>query len=451
MMEQKEIKRKDVVIIGAGLTGLTTAYLLQKQGKEVLIVEKASRPGGTIHTLYENGYSIETGPNTGSLANEEIVDLFKSLKSCQLEIANKDAHRRLIWKNGKLRALPSGIFSGLFTSLFSWKDKFGILLEPFRKRGTDPDESVASFAKRRLGKSCYNYAVDPFISGIYAGNPEELSIRYALPKLYALEANYGGFIRGSIAKSNDFKAERKKGVSKDVFSVVGGLSNLVNALVSEIGPENIILNANTMVLDAKSGDCSLSLNGNEIKCSQIIPTVGAHVLPELFPFADKKLMSKINNLRYAAVVQVAVSISENAVHHDDLHAFGALIPSKENRKILGILYPSVCFKNRSPQGKALLSVFMGGMKHPEMVHWSDDKIEELVKSELRIIYRHPELEPQILSISRHTHAIPQYEKNTGERIEAITAFEKLYPGIIIAGNAIDGIGMAHRVKQAFSI
>ena len=440
-------KQKDIVVIGAGLTGLTAAYYLQKQGKNVLVVEKSSRPGGAICTLHENGYVIETGPNTGSLGNEEIVNLFKSL-NCKPEIANKDAHRRLILKNGKLRALPSGIFSGFFTPLFSWKDKFGILLEPFRKKGTDPDESIADFAKRRLGNSFYDYAVSPFVSGIYAGNPESLAIRYALPKLYALEANYGSFIRGSIAKSKDFKAARERGVSKEVFSVEGGLSNLIDALVSGIGAENIILNADTVVLSGNSNNCSLDINGEKIECFRIISTVGAHGLPELFPFASADLMSKINNLSYAAVVQVAVSISDNAVDANDLRAFGALIPSKENRKILGILYPSVCFKNRCPQGKTLLSVFIGGVKHPEMIHLSDGKITELVKSELKIIYRRPELEPEIHYISRHTYAIPQYEKNTGERIAGIAEFEKLYPGITIAGNAIGGIGMDHRVKQA---
>ena len=447
MTEQKNMQQKDIVIIGAGLTGLTMAYNLQKQGKNVLIVEKSSRPGGAIRTLHENGYVIETGPNTGSLGNVEIVNLFKSL-NCTPEIANKDAHRRLIWKKGKLRALPSGIVSGFFTSLFSWKDKFGILLEPFRKKRTNPDESIADFAKRRLGNSFYDYAVSPFVSGIYAGNPEKLAVRYALPKLYALEADYGSFIRGSIAKSKQFKAEREEGVSKDVFSVGGGLNNLIDALVSEIGQENIILNANAVVLRGNSDDCALNINGEKVQCSRIILTVGAHGLPELLPFAPAELMSKINNLRYAAVVQVAVSISNNAVDANDLRAFGALIPSKENRKILGILYPSVCFKNRCPQGKTLLSVFIGGVKHPEMVHLPDDKIMELVKSELKIIYRRPELEPQILYISRHIHAIPQYEKNTGERIEAIAEFEKLYPGITIAGNAIGGVGMDHRVKQA---
>ncbi len=450
MTEQNNTEKRDIIIIGAGLTGLAVAFNLEKEGRNVLVVEKASRPGGTIQTLYKDGYTIETGPNTGSLANMEIVNLFKFLKDCKLEVANKDAHRRLIWKNGKLRALPSGIFSGFFTSLFSWKDKFGILLEPFRPKGTDPGESVADFAKRRLGNSFYNYAVDPFISGIYAGNPEELSIQYALPKLYNLELGYGSFIRGSIAMSKYLKSKREEGVTKEVFSVEGGLNNLIDALVAEIGEENIILSADTTILRSEINNCVLKVNEKEVECDLIISTVGAHALPGLLPFVPENLMSRINNLRYAAVVQVAVSIPEDSVSAKDLHAFGALIPSREKRKILGILYPSVCFKNRCPKGKALLSVFMGGMRHPEMVHWPDDKIMELVKSELRIVYRRPELEPQILHISRHTHAIPQYEKNTGERINAITDFEESYAGILIMGNATDGIGMAHRVEQAFS-
>ncbi len=443
---------KDIVIVGGGLTGLTATYYLKKAGNNVLVVEKADRWGGCIQTIREKGYIFETGPNTGSLSNVETVELFEDLnENCRLETANPNAERRLILKGGRIQDLPSGLVSGLTTALFSWKDKFGILLEPFRKKGENPDESLADLTCRRLGKSYLEYAVDPFVSGIYAGDPDMLATRYAMPKLYNLEQNYGSFIRGAIAKAKEPKSEQEKKVTKGVFSVEGGMDILIKALSNAIGEENMLLNTSIRILKAEKNDCEIEIPGGKIVAKRIVTTTGAHALPELFSFARQELISRINNLRYAPVVQMAVSVSTDAVDSEYFRAFGILLPSKEQRKILGVLYPSVCFQNRCPENRVLLSVFLGGIRHPEMIGLSDNQLEEIVVQELKSIYGNPALKADIIRISRHPYAIPQYEKNTGERLEAITEFEKIYSGILIKGNALDGIGMANRIKQAVDL
>jgi oxygen-dependent protoporphyrinogen oxidase len=190
---------KDIVIIGAGLTGLTLAYYLKKQGKDVLIIEKSDKAGGVINTENENGFVFETGPNTGVVGNPEVAELFEELEGlCEFEAADPSAKRRLIWKKGKWNALPSGFISAATTPLFTIKDKFKVLGEPFRKKGTNPEENLADMVKRRLGDSFLNYAIDPFISGIYAGNPSYLIPKYALPKLFSLEKYYVSFIKGAM-------------------------------------------------------------------------------------------------------------------------------------------------------------------------------------------------------------------------------------------------------------
>lgn len=195
------MQNRGIVIIGAGLTGLSTAHNLKKKGHDVVIVEKESRIGGQIRTYQEDGFVFESGPNTGVVSFPEVVELFNDLAGdCELEIARESSKRRLIWKGNQFHALPSGPLSAITTPLFRLSDKFRILGEPWRKRGTDPDEPVGALAQRRLGKSFYEYAVDPFVSGVYAGDPMKLTTRYALPKLYNLEANYGSFIRGAMAK-----------------------------------------------------------------------------------------------------------------------------------------------------------------------------------------------------------------------------------------------------------
>lgn len=210
----------DVVVIGAGVTGLTTAFLLIKKGLKVLLLEKNSRVGGQMETIREDGFVFETGPNTGVVSNAEVVELFQMLQSrCSLEVARKEAKVRLIWKDGAFHALPSGLSSAVTTPLFTWNDKIRILFEPFRKKGNNPFESIGDLTRRRLGKSFLDYAIDPFISGIYAGDPGKLVTRFALPKLYNLEQNYGSFIRGAIKKGSEPKSERDKLATKEVFSV----------------------------------------------------------------------------------------------------------------------------------------------------------------------------------------------------------------------------------------
>ncbi|NLK81936.1 MAG: protoporphyrinogen oxidase [Bacteroidales bacterium] len=160
-----------VAILGAGLSGLSIGYFLNKKGISADIFEKGSRIGGVIQSNKEAGFLYEHGPNTGVLSNTIIEQLFADISEhCTIEVANEAAKKRLILKNGKWHALPSGLFSGIGTPLFTTMDKFRILGEPFRKAGTNPDESLRAFVERRLGKSFHDYAVAPFINGIYAGN-----------------------------------------------------------------------------------------------------------------------------------------------------------------------------------------------------------------------------------------------------------------------------------------
>ena len=167
-----------------------------------------------------------------------------------METARESSKCRLIWKGNKFHALPSGPLSAITTPLFTLSDKFRILGEPWRKKGTDPDEPVGSLAQRRLGRSFYEYAVDPFVSGVYAGDPMKLTTRYALPKLYNLEARYGSFIRGAMAKAKEPKTDRDRLVTKKVFSARGGLEHLVEALAENI---DIILNARDIRITRKAG------------------------------------------------------------------------------------------------------------------------------------------------------------------------------------------------------
>lgn len=446
-------QKTDVVIIGAGLTGLSLGFWLKKAGIDFTIIEKENRTGGVINTVRENGFVFETGPNTGVLSTPELVRLFDDLgDSCKLAIADKSAAKRYILKNGKWTALPSGPVSAVSTPLFTLKDKFRILGEPFRKPGTNPDESVAELVKRRMGESFLDYAVNPFISGVYAGDPARLITRYALPKLYALEHNYGSFIKGTIAKSRQPKTDLEKRASREVFSVEGGLGNLIRTLTEKIGRNNIITSASkTKITKTKSGySVSAESAGKSIliDASRVVTTIGGYNLQTLLPFVKPSVIQKITNLEYARVVQVSAGYKK--WDGMKLDAFGGLVPEKEKRKILGILFPSAIFSNRAPAEGALLSVFLGGIRNPDIFEKDDSQIAGIVLREIsETLYS--DKKPDLFRISRYAHAIPQYGIESGERFESIRGIEEANTGLILAGNIRDGIGMADRVKQAATI
>lgn len=443
-------QQHEIVVIGAGLTGLSTAFHLHRQGRDVVILEKADRVGGQIHTYHENGFTFESGPNTGVVSFPEVAELFQMLEgSCQLEIARESSKRRLIWKGDRFHELPCSPVSAITTPLFRLSDKFRILGEPWRKKGTDPDEPVGALAARRLGKSFYEYAVDPFVSGVYAGDPMKLTTRYALPKLYNLEANYGSFIRGAIAKAKEPKTDRDRLATKKVFSAVGGLQRLVEALSKDL---RIITSANNLkVMPTADGQWSCTYNGTEeIVCRKVVTTVGAYALPALLPFIPEAQMQKMSNLFYAPIIQVILGV-KNA-RGLDFPAFGGLVPSKEQKRVLGILFPSSCFEQRCPDGGALYSYFIGGARHTDYLQKSDDEIREITLEAFHSMLKYPaDMQPDLLRIFRHEHAIPQYWSDSGERFATIETLQQQYPGLILAGNMRDGIGMGNRIHQGATI
>ena len=443
---------KDVIIIGGGITGLATAHHLKKRGIDFLVLEQSDKVGGVIKTVHEKGYIYEEGPNSGVIGNEEVIRLFEDYKDdCELEEASDHNKKRLILKNGKWEALPGGLKAAVTTPLFSLKDKFRILAEPFRSKGKNPHETLAELVKRRMGQSFLDFAIDPFILGVYAGDPNRLVPKYALPKLYNLEQDYGSFIKGTIQKSFIKKTEEEKKVTRGVFSVKGGLSALIEAIYQKLGTSSVLLETKDIQVKPiadyfivsyqnKLGECI------EIETKKVISTIGAYQLNHLAPFISKEHVDKITSLHYTKVIEVVLGFDQ--WKGIKLDAFGGLIPFKEKRDLLGALFMSALFNNRAPKDGALFSIFMGGVRRPEIYQFSDDKILEILKKEVCDLMQIEEFKPDLLKIIRHEWAIPQYEADSGERFKAIETVELQFPGFIIGGNLRNGIGMADRILQA---
>ena len=368
---------KDVIIIGAGITGLATAHHIKKAGKDFLVLEQSDQVGGVIKTINEKGYIYEMGPNSGVIGNIEVNHLFDDLKDdCELEEANDNVKKRYVLKAGKWEALPGSLKAAVKTPLFTLKDKFSILAEPFRKAGTNPHETLAELVKRRMGQSFLDYAIDPFIIGVYAGDPNRLVPKYALPKLYNLEQEYGSFIKGTIKKSFIKKTEEEKRVTRGVFSAKGGLSSIIDAIMKRIGDDTVLLNCNDIEVKPVENYFVVSYKDSEgkiieLQTKKVISTIGAWGLDKMAPFIAKDKLEKIKALHYTKVIEVVLGFDN--WQGMKLDAFGGLIPFKENRDILGVLFMSALFSNRAPKGGELFSIFLGGVRRQEIYQMNDSQ------------------------------------------------------------------------------
>lgn len=444
-------KHYDIVILGAGLTGLTLAHKLKDSGKSVLVLEKGDKPGGVISTQREDGFIYEEGPNTGVIKHGEVAELFEELQDyCKPYIPDDSVKKRYIWKHDRWEKLPSGLKEGIKTPLFSLKDKFRILGEPFRKPGKNPKETLDNMVRRRMGESFLNYAVDPFILGVYAGDPSMIVPKYALPKLYYLEQDYGSFIGGAVKKKFEKKDEMERKASKNVFSIQGGLDNLTRALYKSAGEDLFVFNVEKLQVNPKNQHFKVVFHHSEenrkIEANHVISTVGAYEIPEIFSFLEDTEINEIANLKYAKVVQAAVGFKN--WNGPQLDGFGGLVPHIENRDILGALFMSSFLPERAPDGGQLFAIFMGGVRREEMYEKSDHELTGILEEEMKQMFGLSQFQPDLLRFNRYQYAIPQYGKESGKRFETIEKIENQYKGLIIAGNLRDGIGMADRIKQA---
>jgi len=438
---------KRVAIIGAGITGLTTAFYLKKAGIPFSIFEKSDKIGGVMQSKDDGTFLYEIGPNSGVISHAEMADLFSELKAkCDLELADDTSAKRLIWKKGNWHALPSSLLSAINTPLFRFRDKLRVLGEPFRTKGNNPNEDLASLVKRRLGQSFLDYAIDPFILGIYAGDPAYIVPKYALPKLYNLEQNYGSFVGGAIKKSREPKSENDKKASRKIFSVKGGLSNLISALVDEIGRENIFTGTQVEVLD---NAFTLDVKGKKEQFSDLVFTGSSAQLPTLFPFLNKSQLAPIQSIKYAKVVEASIGFKK--WQGRKLDAFGGLVPFKENKNVLGVLFMSSLFENRAPKEGALFTVFAGGMRKAYLTELPDKELKSIIANDFKEMMNLDEFNPDLFELNYYNQAIAQYGADSEARLINILKIEEENPGLYLAGSMRDGVGIADRVKQAKSI
>jgi len=446
------IKREKIMIIGAGISGLTSAFLLNKFGYDVTVLERKKEPGGSIETINEKGFLFDKGPNSALETHPLIRQLIEDLGlEDQFVYANKESNKRYILRDGRLYALPMSPPAFLKTGLFSLPAKLRLLAEPFIGRSEDGYyQSVSEFVTRRVGREFLDYAINPFVAGVYAGNPEELSVKSAFPKLYELEEKYGGLIIGTVRsiKERKRRAEKSK-QSARMFSFIEGMQILPGAISKHLKNKirfrcevtGIQKNASGYRIDyIQEGETQF------IECRKIISTVPAYAAAVLFGSFNEGLIKHLNEIYYPPVLVLYLAYKKEDIVQP-LDGFGFLIPSKEKKSFLGSIWSSVIFPNRSEENYPSFTLFVGGARNPEIGSIDKEILIGKIRKEFEQIMKITG-EPVYQTYKYWPKAIPQYNLGYIEHERYFDEFEKNHPGIFLSGNYRGGISVGDCIKSS---
>ena len=445
-----------VCVLGAGVSGLSAAFYLKRKGIEVTVLEKESEPGGKMRTVYEKGYIVEAGPNGFLDGKPYTLNLVKALGIEERLYRSSDkARKRFIYTNGRLVRLPENPIAFLSSYLLSWKGKLrlvGELLVPPKK--DDSDETLGDFARRRLGEEALEKLLDPMIAGIFAGDPDKMSLKAAFPVIYNLEKQYGGLIKGLIAKMKEAKKRGKSssgpaGPGGVLTSFVGGTKDLIDALSKEL-KENLHTGVSVERVE-KSGRGWLVKwrEGNreiEEEFDHLVVSTPAYAASEILKEVDGELSKLLSEIEYSPISVVALGFQKRGLGHD-LDGFGFLVPRSEGRKILGVLWDSSVFPNRAPQGKALIRVMIGGARQPDLALLPEEELTEIALKELRRIMKIRHY-PEMVKVFRHERGIPHYTLGHSERVDRIFEMGEKLGNLHFCSNAYRGVGVNDCTKLA---
>lgn len=464
-------ERRSVAIVGAGITGLVAAYELRRRGVNVTLYEASHRTGGTIQTTHADGFLAEHGPN--SFVTSAPVDaLLQALRLTDDVVeANPEAQRRYLVRDGQLRAFPMTPPAMLSTKLLSLRAKLRILLEPLMRTRLDTgDESVASFVRRRMGHEVLDYTVDPFISGIFAGDPETLSMAHAFPRVLELERRYGSLSKGLMAQRRRAVSDAATPTSAGgpmnattapvgaspararLISFVDGMQTLTDALEASLAgtlqlecPVSLVHRDNSRWVVDAGADGRISR-----RFEAIVMATPAHALAAMeLPAALRRFSAPIERVEYPPMSTVTLGFARRDVAHA-LDGFGVLVPAVEQRSVLGVLFNSTLFPERAPDGYVTLTCFVGGARMPERAREDSDLLMERVLTDLRQLLG-VQGEPVFASHVYWPRAIPQYAVGYQTVKDAADDTERLNPGLYLAGNYRNGVSVGDCVASGMDV
>ncbi|MGC1105144.1 MAG: protoporphyrinogen oxidase [Candidatus Acidiferrales bacterium] len=437
---------RQVIVVGAGISGLACALGLREFGVAVRMLDAAENPGGLISTVQREGFLFESGPQSFQLTSE-LRELIRAA-GCESELLEADPRTpRYILRGGKLRPAPMSPPSLLTTSLLSAGSKMRVLSEPFRR--SEPaagDESLADFVRRKFGTEILDHLAGPFVSGVFAGDPEKLSLRSAFPSLAQWEEEYGSVIRGAMKSRG--RGER---VRPTLASFKNGMATLLKAMAQKLG-HALAANVTVRSIQSVGPDgwtlhCSGSAQPDTLSASAIVFAVPAYAAAKLLASAAERLATTLSAIPYAPVAVVAQGYRREHVGHM-LNGFGFLVPRTEKLRTLGTIWNSSLFPGRCPPGTVLMTSFLGGATDPQILGMDDIQIANQVHQDIAGVLR-ISAPPIAQHVWRHVHALPQYNLGHAQKVATVRDDLSTLQGLFIAGNYLDGPSIGSCVLQGF--
>jgi len=446
------MKQTDVLIIGAGISGLSLGWWLARLGLQVEIWEAEDRIGGKIKTTRQDGYLTERAaamvmnfrPEVSELIAESGLESIKTTRQSEAEA------RRYLLHNNQLTALPMKLGSMVFSPLWSLRGKLRLLAEPFIPPAYRKDESVSRFIKRRLGKEMLEKAMEPFVAGTLAADPDLASAAACLPRLTALERRYGSITAGVIVNR---LLRRRTACVTETFSFHGGMTTLADTLAHTPGVQ-ISTRYQVSDLTRKADGWQVTAgtpNGQRsIHVPQVVVTTPAPQASALVSSSDDGLAGLLREIEYAPVNIVHMGFDRSAVGHA-LDGTGFLVPrnamSVESKALTGNLWMSTLFPGRAPEGKVLLSSYIGGARMPEVQDWDTEHCLHTTLSGLTRLLN-IKADPEMVKVDQHVQALPLYHGPHQARLQAIETHLRQLPGLYLEANYRGGVSVRDRIARS---
>ncbi len=441
---------KSVAVIGGGITGLTAAWRLHRAGCDVTLFEKSPQVGGAIVTTERDGWLVEGGPNSLQQTTGIAALLGELGLTGQRAMASTAAKKRFIVRGGRLIPVPLSPAGLLVSPLFSLRSRLRVLAELLtRPRVRTTDTSLANFVAAHFGREIVDYGINPFAAGVYAGDPEKLSARYAFPNLWQLERQYGSLLRGFRAQAEERRARGEATGVAPIISFAHGMQTLPRALQAALPDEavrsgatvtNIIPGQPWKIIWTRDGTVETSEFGAVILA---LPASGLAQL--VFGTLGERTLASLDHQPHPPVSSLFLGFRREQVAHP-LDGFGALVPAAERHSLLGVLFSSTLFPGRAPDGHVALTVFAGGSRQPETGRLSTESLVSRVLPDLRTLLGLTG-DPVFTHHTFWPKAIPQYNLGHERFLEPLARCENQHPGLFIGGASRDGISLPDCVQS----
>ena len=448
-MENGESEEADLLVVGGGATGLAGAWTGARAGKNVVLLEAGDRLGGSVRTHSEDGYVVEGGPHALLVQEPELEEFLRDcgIADSALE-ADPSAGKRFVVRNGKPVPLPSSPGGFLFGSFLPPWAKIRLLLEPFRHgKAPEGEEAIGPWVGRHFGNEARDALADPFVSGIFAGDPDRISVQAAFPKLAEIAALHPSLVRAFLRRARERRREGGRRPARRMISFPGGLGDLVGHLSRKGGFDvrpgsrltRIERDAEGWRVRFRSGD---DPETKHLRAARLLVCVPPHALPGL-PFDDRisEVLAGFEAVESPPVTTFAVAYPRDRVAHP-LDGYGVLAPDREKRDVLGILFDGSLFPGRAPEGQVLVSAFLGGARHPERARMDAETLLGTVGRECRELLG-AEGEPVYWKSTYWPRAIPQYDLGFRSIADRLDGLEERNPGLAFAGNVRDGVSLGN--------